>query len=61
MAADDEVSHKDSVRFFQIIQNKLHFAATGHTAAVVLTGRRFPLSRVWSAGFQPCVFSWGLA
>lgn len=36
MAADYEASQKDSVRFFQIIQNKLHFAPTGHTAAELI-------------------------
>ena len=30
---------EDSVRFFQIVQNKLHFAAHGHTAAEVIYQR----------------------
>jgi len=39
LAADYEASQKDSVKFFQIIQNKLHFAATGHTAAELIAER----------------------
>ncbi|MBK1791350.1 virulence RhuM family protein [Persicirhabdus sediminis] len=39
LAADYEPSRKDSVKFFQIIQNKLHFAATGHTAAELIAER----------------------
>ncbi|MFT5471504.1 MAG: hypothetical protein ACI8UO_006638 [Verrucomicrobiales bacterium] len=39
LAADYEPSQKDSVKFFQIIQNKLHFAATGHTAAELIAER----------------------
>nr|WP_234037761.1 RhuM family protein [Roseibacillus ishigakijimensis] len=39
LAADYEPSRKESVRFFQIIQNKLHFAATGHTAAELIAER----------------------
>ncbi len=33
MAVDYEPSNKETNRFFQIIQNKLHFACTGMTAA----------------------------
>ena len=39
MAADYVPSQKESVKFFQIIQNKLHFAATGHTAAELIAER----------------------
>jgi len=39
LAADYEPSQKESVKFFQIIQNKLHFAATGHTAAELIAER----------------------
>ena len=39
LAADYKPSQKDSVKFFQIIQNKLHFAATGHTAAELIAER----------------------
>ena len=39
LAADYEPSQKDSVNFFRIIQNKLHFAATGHTAAELIAER----------------------
>ncbi|HQZ28353.1 MAG: virulence RhuM family protein [Verrucomicrobiales bacterium] len=39
LAADYEPSKKESVEFFQIIQNKLHFAATGHTAAELIVER----------------------
>ena len=39
LAADYEPSQKDSVKFFQIIQNKLHFTATGHTAAELIAER----------------------
>lgn len=39
LAADYEPSQKESVKFFQIIQNKLHFAATGKTAAELIAER----------------------
>ncbi len=36
MAADYEPSNKENIRFFQTIQNKLHFACTGMTAAELI-------------------------
>jgi len=39
LAADYELSRKETVQFFRIIQNKLHFAATGQTAAELIAGR----------------------
>jgi hypothetical protein len=39
LAADYQTSQKESVKFFQIIQNKLHFAATGFTAAELIAER----------------------
>jgi hypothetical protein len=39
LAADYQSSQKESVKFFQIIQNKLHFAATGFTAAELIAER----------------------
>jgi len=39
LAADYEAAHKSTVEFFKIIQNKLHFAATGHTAAELIARR----------------------
>jgi hypothetical protein len=39
LAADYELSRKETVQFFRIIQNKLHFAATGHTAAELIASR----------------------
>ncbi len=39
MAADYEPSLRDTTRFFSIIQNKLHFAATGMTAAELVRAR----------------------
>ena len=39
MAADYERSSADTSRFFQIIQNKLHFAATGMTAPELIRSR----------------------
>ena len=39
MAADYEPSWSETTKFFQIIQNKLHFAATGMTAAELITSR----------------------
>ncbi len=39
MAADYEPSLAETTRFFSIIQNKLHYAATGMTAAELITGR----------------------
>jgi len=39
LAADYEPSDPDCVKFFRIIQNKLHFAATGKTAAELISDR----------------------
>ena len=39
LAADYELSKKETVQFFRIIQNKLHFAATGQTAAELISRR----------------------
>jgi hypothetical protein len=39
MAADYEPSLPETNQFFSIIQNKLHFAATGRTAAELITQR----------------------
>ncbi|MGA2246365.1 MAG: virulence RhuM family protein [Verrucomicrobiota bacterium] len=39
LAADYKPSTKDSVKFFQTMQNKLHFAATGKTAAELISAR----------------------
>lgn len=39
MAADYEPSWSETTKFFSIIQNKLHFAATGMTAAELIQSR----------------------
>lgn len=39
LAADYDPKRKDVATFFQTIQNKLHFAATGQTAAELIAGR----------------------
>jgi hypothetical protein len=39
LAADYQPSAPECVKFFQIMQNKLHFAATGHTAAELIAAR----------------------
>jgi hypothetical protein len=39
MAADYEPSLPETTRFFRVIQNKLHFAVTGKTAAELIAGR----------------------
>jgi hypothetical protein len=39
IAADYDPSQKSTVEFFKIIQNKLHFAATGQTAAELIAHR----------------------
>ena len=39
LAADYEPSRADTVRFFQVVQNKLHYAATGRTAAELIAER----------------------
>src|ERR1017187_1338887 len=39
MAADYEPSLPETNQFFSIIQNKLHFAVTGHTAAELISQR----------------------
>jgi hypothetical protein len=38
IAADYEPSLAETTRFFSIIQNKLHYATTGMTAAELITG-----------------------
>ena len=44
-SVDYDPHSEDSVRFFQIVQNKLHFAAHGHTAAEVIYQRAAHLLR----------------
>lgn len=39
LAADYDTSDAETTRFFQHIQNKLHYAATGHTAAELISQR----------------------
>ncbi len=39
MAGDYDLSRSETTRFFSIIQNKLHFAATGMTAAELIQSR----------------------
>ena len=39
LAADYQPDFKDTTCFFQTIQNKLHFACTGHTAAEIIYRR----------------------
>ena len=39
LAADYQPSLKETTLFFQTIQNKLHFACTGHTAAELINQR----------------------
>jgi hypothetical protein len=36
---DYDPHSEESIRFFKIVQNKLHFAAHGHTAAEVIYER----------------------
>lgn len=55
MAADYEPSLSETTKFFSIIQNKLHFAATGMTAAELIIGRADHLKpnmglTTWKAG-----------
>jgi hypothetical protein len=39
LAADYRATDAESVKFFQIMQNKLHFAASGKTAPELISGR----------------------
>lgn len=39
LAADYDPARKDTATFFQVIQNKLHFAGTGKTAAELIASR----------------------
>ncbi len=39
LAADYDPARADTARFFQTIQNKLHFASTGHTAPELIAAR----------------------
>jgi len=55
MAADYEPSLAETTKFFSIIQNKLHFAATGMTAAELIKSRADHLQTnmgltTWKAG-----------
>ena len=38
-SVDYDPNSKESIQFFKIVQNKLHYAAHGHTAAEVITKR----------------------
>ncbi len=39
LAADYDAARPDVATFFKVIQNKLHFAATGKTAAELIADR----------------------
>ena len=39
-SVDYDPSSSESIRFFKIVQNKLHYAAHGHTAAEVIFERK---------------------
>ena len=39
LAADYQPDYKETTQFFKMIQNKLHFACTGHTAAEIIHAR----------------------
>ena len=39
LAADYDATRSDTTEFFKVIQNKLHFAATGKTAPELIAGR----------------------
>ena len=39
LAADCQPDYKETTQFFKVIQNKLHFACTGHTAAEIIHAR----------------------
>ena len=39
LAADYQPEYKETTQFFKIIQNKLHFACTGHTTAEIIHAR----------------------
>lgn len=39
LAADYDATRKDTIEFFKVIQNKLHFAATGKTAPELIAAR----------------------
>jgi hypothetical protein len=47
LAADYQPSRADTVQFFQVIQNKLHYAATGRTAAELIAERADHTNRTW--------------
>jgi hypothetical protein len=55
-SVDYDPKSQESVQFFKIVQNKLHFAAHGHTAAELIYGRadaekEFMGLRTFSGGF----------
>ena len=39
LAADYQPDYKETTQFFKVIQNKLHFACAGHTAAEIIHAR----------------------
>jgi hypothetical protein len=47
LAGDYDSSRKETTEFFQIIQNRLHFAATGQTAPELILGRADHSKQTW--------------
>ena len=46
-SVDYDPKSSESIAFFKMVQNKLHYAAHGHTAAEVYTSVRTPVSLLW--------------
>lgn len=48
LAADYDAKQKSTVEFFKIIQNKLHYATTGQTAAELIAAAPITRCRTWA-------------
>ena len=58
LAADYQPKAKETITFFQTMQNKLHFAATGKTAPEIIQERADHTQRTWASSpgrGRPCV------
>ncbi len=54
---DYNPQNNESIAFFKVVQNKLHYVAHGHTAAEVIAKRADPVSRLWGYSHSQAVMS----
>lgn len=55
-SVDYDPKSAESVAFFKMVQNKLHYAAHGHTAAEVILSEPMPKSHLWGLPHFPGIF-----